>query len=286
MSRWLRLTTVRLAIALAVSLAVIELLVWYPTKTARDLVASQISLTQGAQQRVKTADNLLNILPDLGNVPLGQPAAAEGYAQQAAQASNGFKQFHLVRPQPVLGIFGIHLGRKSKLIADVNNLIRHKDLYFYRTGNSDIQQADRLMHYHQQVSQALVNLLGYNAAADMAGFSLNSADSQNRITLAQQGLAKTAEQLQAAKPLYNDPSIADLTKQVDTLSSAINGLDKNGDANAWIASVNSAQAKIVANRTAFWNTQKKTMQIKLTQDIQDLLQLNTDWRRVASQNNI
>lgn len=139
------------------------------------------------------------------------------------------------------------------------------------------------MDYQSQVAKALVNILEYDPAADMAGFSLGSEDTDQRLTLAKNGLSKTISGLDNARKVYSDPSLNSLTAIIKKLQAGRDKLASSGDVAGWIDSVNSAQQIIISNRKAFWDSQAEPLKGALTNGSLYYSRLEQQWRVLKQQ---
>lgn len=283
MRRWLRITAVRIAIVFLLVLIIAVIVTIWPAHQAKKVIAQQETLSTQAANRLAQAQALFNHLPTLDPDIIGKPEDMKNYADQAKHTSDEFNSLIIDNPKDIQPLFGVATGGEYKIIKNVNftiDQVRHSTTY--SDVSSDITMADKLMAYHAAVSEALVNVLEYDPVADTENFSLKSADTQQRLKLAHDGLIKTDDQLQAAKKIYKDGSIDQVTAMVSGLRYKRYQLSQDGNTASWIKAVKDAQSNIMANRIKFWKNAPAALLKDMKGDQADMLKINNLWKADAA----
>ena len=228
-----------LLLALAVSSSA---LFWIHNQPAR--VKHQL---QASRQVLLDAVTSLSQVPEPKTIQPGQEGGKTNYQVQSISEFN---------PPPA--------ALTSALAHVSSTQINHT----YGQAESDLQKAKKLLDYHRDVMTSLQKTLEYNPTLDFKKFALATADTQKRLSLAQNGLSQTMAKLQGLAGHYDDPGLTDLLTIISNLQSARDKLAKDSNVPAWTAAFAAAQQAIIANRQSFWQPR--------AQDIsQDLLAANS-----------
>lgn len=283
MKPWLRLTTVRLLIGIAIAGALALVLLWWPIHKARNLTLQQLELTNQALETTKNAQSTLSSLPALAEVKTQEIGAIKNYALAAKSAADSFSKLTLRRPKSLKPLIGLSSVRGAHIISDVNDAISYiKDHQAYKNARDTSAATYELLVYHANVSDALVNVLEYNPVDDMANFTPGSEDTNNRLQKAQDGLQKTDRQLQDADARYKkDKTIDEVLAIVSMLRQARYTLSQDNDVHAWVVAVNKAQMLIVKNRTDFWAASTKSAIADLSNQQTSLELTRRLWQTIA-----
>lgn len=287
MKRWLRMISIRFAIVFILVLVLAFAVTWWPAHQAKRLITRQKALSAQAVDQLKQAQSFLDNLPALDPSNIRKKGAIKFYAQQVMRVSDQFNKLTLVRPPDLKPIRGVSPNSEFQVIKDVNfTLARIHQKTVYTNSHSDTDAADKLMAYHAAVSQALVNVLEYDPVADTQGFNIKSADTQHRLSLAHDGLVKTDDELQAARKIYQESSIDEVTALISGLRAARYQLSQDGNTASWINNVEDAQNKIIQNRITFWNKAPGLIKSKLAVDQKQMLMINGLWQADAQKYNL
>jgi hypothetical protein len=282
MRNWLKQTAVRLWIVLTVLFILAAILFWLPEHNAKHTVKQQATESSELIGNIQSTTKTLNSLPAIDKIQTQQQSVFKSYTDQAQKADLKLRSIGQEKYSSPSHIYGI--GRLHKtLLEDTNSAVTQTDkANIYKTGADDIQKSLALMNYQAKVSDSLTNLLEYNPSQDMAGFNLNSADTNQRLKLAQQGLSKTLNQLNGVQGgQYQDPLLQSVIAQVKGLQADINKLSSTGDAAEWIKSIDSAQQAIIHNRQQFWITHSRLLNNELSHDNNAATMINTLWLNLA-----
>jgi hypothetical protein len=272
MKRWLGLTILRAAAVLLVAGVVILVIALRPAQQSKELAKKQLEATSAAIDKLNEAEKVLKNQPLIDKVTPGQQGNFSAYAADISKGSASYHGLTLIVPGRINNV------KDSSRVNDLISRIDSQETYADVT--QDIYKADKLLAYQTAVCQALVQLLEYNAADDVRSFDLKSQDTQTRLNLARDGLAKAAKQLRAAQSLYSDSSLDGVLDSIASLQASRSALAKNGDTKAWVMSVSEQQQNIIKNRADFWRSASTELTSKLAADRRSLQDIQELWKKI------
>ncbi len=283
MNDWLKTTVARLVIVGIAAALLFWLFAVRPVAQAKQLIKNQISVSAQNQKLTDEIQRTLASVPDLKNITTQQVGNLKNYADEVQQASTALGKLNIVRPVNLKKIAALAWGQNGQIVSSTNQAIDEANQANSKNNlSADWAKAKQLADYHTKISQALVNVLEYNPTVDTANLSLGSNDTNQRLRAAQAGLTKTLQQLQAGQGKYGDSSLGDIADQITSLQQARDLLAKDGNTIAWINAVSQAQAKIILNRSSFWQDQVKQIDNALNEDESVLNQYQKLWDGPAS----
>lgn len=145
--------------------------------------------------------------------------------------------------------------------------------------DKSLKTARALVLHQQKVYQALRQILGYDASADMSSFNLADDDTKKRLELAQNGLSSAKQQLEAARS-NDDPTLGALIDRIATLQTSRDQLAAGTTSPSdWVAAFSLAQADIVINRDKYWQTASAPLAASLAQASEQYQDLSESWTR-------
>ncbi len=240
-----------------------------PKQTADSSIRNHIEDVQNMDQALQNARERLKSLPDPQTIALGKPAART-YAAQLNEAKGAFDASQIQIPKPIKN------RSQDKRIAKFNLIVASSGYQSSIASATSILKSDRgFLFYQAATMNALANLLAYDP-----GFDLSSDDQQElyqRLVAAQGGLDRTMKRLKDVANYENDKNLGQLILLVGQLQEVRQKLSENLDSpdfllrkQEYIALVQTAQADVIKNRSAFWVPEKNKLVAATNQRHQNL----------------
>jgi hypothetical protein len=243
-------------------------------------VSAQIQQLESADQILKSYNQILDQVKDPALIARGNPPTGKLYAQDIKKAAAKLQKIKLTQPVKINYFYAF--GNSKQLINDYNMLANKKELKDeYLNIEAIYNKLNSFLVYHASIMEAVANVLDYDPVKDFASFDINSPDTQERLSRANNGLAKAAERIKKAAKADFDPSVIKLDNQIKFLQEERNYLVQSHDIKKWTNSVYEAQIKIQSNRSEFLRTNYFLLkeEIAKTEEIINNNKLN--WQKVA-----